>query len=195
MKVIGITGGIASGKSTVSAIIKEAGFKIIDSDKIAHELLSEKEIIKKIVNHFGETILIDEKINRAQLAKLIFNNQEALDLLNSIMHPLVKAKISLLLLELKDEEIVFVDVPLLYEAHMENDFWRIIVVYISEELQIKRLMKRDNISRDYAKLKISRQLAMDEKSKRADFIINNEGDIQKTKLQVNELIRRLKNEI
>lgn len=195
MKVIAITGGIASGKSTVKSIINKVGYKVIDSDELAHQILFEPDVIKKLVDNFGISIINEGIIERKRLGDIIFNDPKKLLITNEIIHPRVKALIRNALEIYKDEEMIFVDVPLLFEIKMEEDFQYVIVVYINEKLQLTRLMKRDNIEERYAKIKMSHQIPLSEKVKRADFIINNEGSRLQTENQVLDLLGRLKNEI
>lgn len=195
MKVIGITGGIASGKTTVDQMILKEGYQVIDSDKIAHELLKEPSVISKLIETFGSEIVENGSVNRKQLGELTFRYPAKLQQLNSIVHPLVKMRIKEELAKNPLEQLIFVDVPLLYEAHMEHDFDYIIVIYIPERLQLERLMKRDDITNEYAITKMSRQLSIEEKITKADFIVYNDGTLEATLEQVHRIIRRIKDEI
>ncbi len=195
MKVIGITGGIASGKTTVDQMILKEGYKVIDSDKIAHELLKEPSVISKLIETFGSEIVENGSVNRKQLGELTFRYPAKLQQLNSIVHPLVKMRIKEELARNPLEQLIFVDVPLLYEAHMEREFDYVIVIYIPEKLQLERLMKRDDITSEYAITKMSRQLSIEEKITKADFIVYNDGTLEATLEQVHRIIRRIKDEI
>ena len=195
MKLVAITGGIASGKSTVKQFIIEAGYKVIDSDEIAHQVLREPLVIDELVKYFGTSIIENKEIVRRRLGEVVFNDKEKLAITNQIIHPRVKELIKEELHLLKDEKIVFVDVPLLFEAKMDKEFKFIDVVYISEEEQLLRLKKRDQISSEFAITKMSHQIPLHEKITKASFVINNEGSLEETKKQVDELLRRLTNEI
>lgn len=176
-KIIGITGGIASGKSYVCDIIEKQGFKIIDSDKISHELSKiGYPLYNAIIKEFGNDYLLDNKeLNRKKLGALIFNNENEKLRLNSISHPLIINEINKQINKINDN-LIFVDVPLLYESKMENLFNEIICVYVDRKTQIKRLMNRDNISYDYALSKINSQMSLDEKAKLAHYVIDNSND-------------------
>lgn len=194
MKVVGITGGIATGKSTVKQAIIKQGYQIIDCDEIVHQLLEKTTVINEIGKLFGSDVISEGKVNRPKLGQIIFNDKQEQLRLNNLIHPLVIEEIKKKLNTL-NENLVFIDIPLLFEAHLEYLVDKIIVVYVNESLQVKRLMKRDNISYEFALLKIKSQMPIDDKAKLADYIINNEKDIDNTITQLNEIIRRIKNEV
>lgn len=192
-KIIGITGGIASGKSYVCDIIEKQGFKIIDSDKISHELSKIGcPLYNAIIKEFGNDYLLDNKeLNRKKLGALIFNNENEKLKLNSISHPLIINEINNQINEISDD-LIFVDVPLLYESKMENLFNVIICVYVDRKTQIERLMNRDDISYDYALAKISSQMSLDEKAKLAHYVIDNSED--SAKAMTLKILKKLKGE-
>lgn len=190
--IVGITGSIATGKSIVTNYLKSLGYPIIDSDEIAHRQLENPVIIREIVENFGEEVLIDNKINRLKLGRIVFSDNEKRNLLNQIIHPHVINEIKTFYS--LHHGLIFVDIPLLFEVNLESLVDKTIVVYTSMETQLKRLMLRDDINEEYAKIKIASQFDIEEKKKKADFLINNEGDILNTYLQVEEILRRLKNE-
>ncbi len=192
-KVIGITGGIASGKSNVCNVIKNEGYQIIDSDKINRELsLKGQPIYLKIVEKFGNDFLTtDGEIDKKKLAKLIFHNSKAKEELNNLSHPIIideiKRQISLSL-----DDIVFVEIPLLYEAHLEYLCDKIICVFLNKKTQVERLMQREGIDEDYALEKIHSQMDLYEKKLKADFVVDSKGDFEETKKQVIEIINKIK---
>jgi dephospho-CoA kinase len=193
MKVIGITGGIASGKSYVSSVIKKAGYPVIDADLISKEL-SQKggSVYHAIIRTFGESFLDENKeINRQKLGSLIFNDKQAKGLLNSISHPLIIEEMEKQI-KMAKTDLVFVDVPLLYESGLENMFDKIVCVYLPRKIQIERLMNRDNISYEYAVKKIESQMSLDKKKRMADFVINSSNSFDYVSLDVIELIKKLK---
>ena len=193
MKVIGITGGIASGKSYVSSVVKKSGYPVIDADQISKELSEkDKPVYNAIVRTFGESYLDENKnLNRQKLASLIFNDKQAKGLLNGISHPLIIDEMER---QIKNAEsdLVFVDVPLLYESHIENMFDKIVCVYLPRTIQIERLMKRDNITYEYAVKKIESQKSLEEKKNLADFVINSSNSFDSVDKSVIELIKTLK---
>lgn len=193
-KIIAITGSIASGKSQVTNFLKQLSYKVIDSDIISRDIINEIEIIEKIKSYFGENLYSEGVLDRSALASIIFNDREKRDLLDSITHPLIYKRISEKIQEYKREKIVFVDIPLLIEngtKSFDMDFDEIWLVYADKETQIRRLMSRDNISYDYANIKISSQMSMEEKIKYADIILDNRGDLNELKDKVLKALNRL----
>ena len=193
MKVIGITGGIASGKSFVSSVVKKAGYPVIDADLISKEL-SQKggAVYHAIIKTFGESYLDNNKeIDRQKLGSLIFNDKQAKGLLNSISHPLIVEEMERQIASAKSD-LVFVDVPLLYESGLESMFDKIICVYLPRRIQIERLMNRDNISYEYAVKKIESQSSLEQKKMKADFVINSSNSFDYVESNVIELIKKLK---
>jgi len=186
--MIGITGTISSGKSLVSDYLRKCGFRVIDADQLAQAELSNKDIINALVQRYGKDIVSNNEINRKKLGEIVFHSKEDRFFLNHLIHPRVIAKIK----EFKKiDDILFVEVPLLYEVGIEKMFDKIIVVYADYQTALKRLMKRDNISQEYAHKKITSQLDIEEKRKRADYVIDNRGDIENTYHPLKTLLRRL----
>lgn len=189
--IIGITGSIASGKSLVTNYLLNNGYKVIDSDKISHEVLLLEEVKEKLIINFGNSIIINNKIDRKQLAKIIFNNKEKKELLQSIVFPYILKEINNQIKVYEEEKVLFLDAPLLFEYNLLYLVDKIIVVYIDKNIQIERLMKRDNIDYDYANNKINSQIPLEEKIKYANFIINNNLDINNTINQINNILKQL----
>lgn len=191
--IIGITGSIGTGKSTITKYLFNKGYPVLDADKLAREELENKEVIKEIVAYFGESVLNNGKIDRQRLGEVIFRNKTDREALNRIIHPRVIARIEK---EAKQAEgLLFVDVPLLFEAKLEYLFAKIIVVYTSKETQLKRLMARDRINEEYAQAKIAAQMDIEEKKIRADYLVDNEGELENTYKQIENILRRIENEI
>ena len=183
-KVIGVTGGISSGKSNVISIIKRQGFKVIDCDLINHNLQKiNMPIYNAIKEAFGSSYFLDNKeLDRKKLGELIFHNENEKLKLNSISHPIIKEEV---LKEInKADGIIFVDVPLLYESKFDSLCDKVICVYLNKETQIKRLMERDHIDYSYAKAKIASQMDLDQKRDLADYVIDSKGSFQETYHQV-----------
>jgi len=197
IKIIGLTGGIATGKSTVTAILREKGFPVIDADKIARDVVRIGEIAyNDIIKEFGKGVLLDNRdINRGKLGEIIFNNLEARKRLNSIVHPRVTDKIKEeIRLYSNDNKVIFLDIPLLIEEKEKLEaeglrFNAIWVVYVTRDIQIRRLINRDKLRIDEAKSRIKSQMDIDEKRKLADIIIDNTGDIAKLEEKINELLK------
>jgi dephospho-CoA kinase len=194
-KIFGLTGSIASGKSTVSNFLKELNVPIVDADVIAKEVVEiGQPAYKKIVEAFGSEILLDSgEINRSFLGSIIFNNKEKRLQLNEIVHPEVRREMK----EQADqyikqgEPIVILDIPLLYEGNSIELVEKVIVVTVSEENQLKRLMNRNGLSKEDALLRIASQIPVKEKAARADYVINNNGDFEDTKRQVKDLLNKI----
>jgi dephospho-CoA kinase len=192
--VIGITGGIASGKSTISNIIRSLGFVVVDADIAAREVVMPGEpAYQKIIETFGEEILLENKeINRAKLGSIIFHNEEKRLILNSIVHPAVRQK----MLADKDaaiergEKTVFMDIPLLFESKLTYMVDRTILVYVDENTQLKRLIERNQLSKEEALARIQSQMPLSEKKALADAVIDNNGTIDQSKEQLLEILRQ-----
>ena len=193
-KVIGVTGGISSGKSNVISIIKRQGFKVIDCDLINHNLQKiNMPIYNAITEAFGSSYFLDNKeLDRKKLGELIFHNENEKLKLNSISHPIIKEEV---LKEInKADGIIFVDVPLLYESKFDSLCDKVICVYLNKETQIKRLMERDHIDYSYAKAKIASQMDLDQKRDLADYVIDSKGSFQETYHQVLKILEMIKGE-
>lgn len=195
--VVGLTGGIASGKSTVSAIFREMNIPVIDADQIAKEVVQNGRVAySKIVEAFGKEILQEDlEINRAALGQIIFHNEQERQKLNSIVHPEVRSE----MLKQKEQliaeqyQLVVLDIPLLFESKLTYLVDQVIVVHVNELVQLERLQKRNNLSKEAALARIKSQLPLTEKAKMADFIIDNNGSIDETKEQVIKLVSKLTN--
>jgi len=188
-KVIGITGGIGSGKSTVSRILSEKlNAPILDADKISRQAMNSPEIISKIKQFFGEVIFDNPNlVNREKLSNIVFSNEEKLLELNKIIHPYVMAEIAKKVEELKEyNEYVLLDVPLPNQDFI-NLSNKIIVVIANEENRIKRVMKRSNLSEESVKKRISKQMKTDNYIKLADFIIKNNGSIEELEEKIKKV--------
>jgi len=197
LKLIGLTGSIATGKSTVARVFKDLGFYVIDADEVAHSVYKKGEkAYFEILKVFGKGILDENgEINRKKLGKLVLNDKKKLSLLEKIVHPLVEQKRLEILRRIKNEDpraFVIYDVPLLFEKNLKSMFDCVIVVYVPQEIQIKRLMKRDRISKDEALKKVSLQLSIEEKKRLADIVIDNSKTLKETQKQVEDIVKKIK---
>jgi dephospho-CoA kinase len=194
--VAGLTGGIATGKSTVAAIFEEAGAFLIDADRIAREVVRPgTPAYSDIVAHFGRGILLaDGEIDRKLLAALIFSNPVQRRSLEAIVHPHVKKETARRLALIRQDApdaVVVVDVPLLFETGMNRDYHPVIVVYIPEPLQLARLVARDGITETEALARIRSQMPIETKKSLATHVIDNSGSIEATRTQVLEIYHQL----
>jgi len=196
--IVGLTGGIVSGKSTVASMFRDLGAKIIDADKLGHSvILPNKPAWKKIVKIFGKDILQNDlTIDREKLGKIVFANQTLLKKLNEITHPeitkLIKKEINLAKNKTYNQEkVLIIDAALIYEAKINRFMDKIIIVYIDEDEQIKRLIKRNNLSKEEALQRIGSQMPMKEKVKMADYVIDNSSSLNKTREQVKKIWKNL----
>ncbi|EAD2800532.1 dephospho-CoA kinase [Listeria monocytogenes] len=193
-KTIGLTGSVATGKSTVSNMIQQVGIPLVDADIAARKVVEPgTEGLKEIVAYFGEEILLaDGTLNRAKLGEIIFKDKEKREKLNEITHPRVKDY----MLEARErffgagEELVFFDIPLLFESHLESLVDQIVVVWTTPETELKRLMERNNLTKEDALRRIESQMGIDEKARKADFVIDNNESLEKTQKQVYTFIER-----
>lgn len=192
--VIGLTGSIASGKSTVSSMLKELHLPVIDADQIARDVVEPGEdTLKEIGLAFGKEILnADGTLNRKKLGSIIFSNNEKRKILNSIVHPAVRKR----MLEQKEtylkdgESCVVMDIPLLFESKLTHMVDKILVVYVDEHVQLERLMERDNSTKEEALERIQSQIPVKEKVKQADAIIDNNGSKEESYKQLRDILEK-----
>ena len=190
MKVLGITGGIATGKSLVTKQFKDRGFPVYDADQIVHELYNNPSVIESITSRFP-SVNDHGQINRKALGELVFNDILAKSDLEQIFHPLVYETLKTKINQHLSDPWVVLDIPLLYESGGEALCDMVLVVYVDQKTQLKRLMDRNNLSESEAKSRIESQMPLHEKMERADIVINNSGAVQKTLERVNEIIEKV----
>lgn len=177
--VLGVTGSIGAGKSTVCNIFREKNIPVIDADKIGHEVLTYEEVKKQLFEKFGNVFDKENNVDRQKLSSLVFNNKDNLNILNNITHPIIKNKIKDEIAILKENNSFIVcEIPLLFECGWEDLVDKTLLVYISKEETIKRLIKRGMTEKD-AILRYNSQMSIEKKLKKADFLINNKENLQK----------------
>ena len=200
--VIGLTGGIGTGKSTVSQILREKKFPVIDLDTISHEVIKIPKVIEKIVENFGKEVLENSgnfenennavRISREKLGKIIFENKEKRLILNSIMHPEILHTMREQISKYKkNNKIIFVEIQLLFEVQWEKEFDYILLISAKKSTQIRRILERDKRSENDALNIINSQLPLDEKKKRSDFVIENDGNIEELKEKIDKFLEYL----
>ncbi len=194
MLKIGLTGGIASGKSTVSDWLRNHNYHLIDADRIARDVvIPGSEGLRRIAAVFGDRILLEDgRLNRSKLGNLIFHNEDQRKNLNRMIHPLIRTEMrkQLKLLETLGAPVVFLDVPLLFEGSFEGWTDKTIVVYATKDNQIQRLMTRNSLTKAEALSRINTQMPLEEKKKRASAVIDNNGTIRETEEQLVKLLKQ-----
>ena len=180
MITIGLTGGIGSGKSTVSLMLKTAGFEIIDADIIARQIYEDEKLLRKVYETFGNDIKNEDgSLNRKALGRIVFSDDEKLIQLNKLTHPVIRQKVSDEIEEYKsqNEEIVILDAALLVESDYLNFIDKLLVVTCKENIQIERIIARDNCSIEEALGRIKSQMSQENKVKYADYVIDNSATL------------------
>jgi len=176
--IIGLTGGIASGKSTVSKYLAEKGFKVCDADKIAKDISEKKLVQNEIILNFGDKILAEDgKVDRKKLKEIVFADKDKLKKLNAIIHPKVIDFYRELKEKNADETIIF-DVPLLFESGIDKFCDKILVVISDYDVQLNRIIERDNIDKELASKIIKSQISNEERIKKADIVIENNTSLE-----------------
>ncbi|MFT3835474.1 MAG: dephospho-CoA kinase [Myxococcaceae bacterium] len=193
MKLYGLTGGIASGKSTVAKMLEEHGAKIIDADKVAREVVEPGQPALAEISARFPGVVKDGALDRKALGERIFNSEPERQALNAIIHPRVQGRV----LELSQQyaeagvRLVFYDVPLLFENGLEKTMEATVLVAVPPEVQLKRLQSRDGYDEAQAKARVAAQMSLDEKRKRATHVIDNGGTLEQTRRQVDALWNKL----
>ena len=196
--VIGLTGGIGTGKSTVSRKLREKGYPVIDLDIISREVITYSGVIDELVENFGSEILEEQNavsgkkcISRNKLRQIVFKDEKKVAVLNSIMHPPIIEEMRRQIKELgQNYETVFVEVQLLFEAKLEKEFDMTVLVYADRKTQIERVLKRDGRSEGEVQEIINAQMSMDEKRKLSNYIIENNGNSEMLDLEIEKFIKK-----
>lgn len=194
VRIIGITGGIASGKSTVTEFLRQQGYKVIDADQVVHELQEPGgRLYQALLSTFGSSILQEDgRLDRLKLGAMIFGNPELLAQSSQIQNQIIREELAGrrdLLAE--KEDIFFMDLPLLFELGYETWFDQVWLVDVTEETQLSRLMTRNALSQEEAEKRIVAQLSLQEKRNRADVLIDNNGPLELTQEQLREALQKL----
>ena len=193
-RIIGITGGIASGKSTVTGFLRQRGYQVIDADQVVHELQEPGgRLYQALLTAFGSAILQEDgRLDRPKLGAMIFGNPELLEQSSQIQNRIIREELAGrrgLLAE--KEDIFFMDLPLLFELQYEDWFDQIWLVDVTVETQLSRLMTRNALSQEEAEKRIAAQLSLREKRKRADVLIDNNGSLEETRQQIRNALEKL----
>ena len=193
-RIIGLTGGIASGKSTVTSYLREKGYPVIDADQVVHDLQAPGGVLYRVlVGHFGKEILTKEgELDRVALGQRIFSDPSERDWSNRVQGRLIREALS----EVRDRQatqsdLFFMDIPLLIEQHYEEWFESVWLVAVSKETQLKRLMERNHLSALQAQERIASQMSLDEKRAHADLVLDNSGDLTALYAQLDAALQQL----
>lgn len=187
---IAIVGNIASGKSTAENVLRKKGYKVFDSDIIAHEVL--EDLSDKILEAFkGYDILENGKISRQKLGALVFNDKNLKEKLENIVHPEIKDRLKKIFEENKLEKYIFVSIPLLFEVRWRNLFDKILFIYTEDKIRLRRLMQRNKFTKEDALARIKSQLPQEEKAKCSDFVIKNNRSIDVLQKYIERFIIQL----
>jgi dephospho-CoA kinase len=193
LRIIGLTGGIASGKSTVAALLERCGAAVVDADQLAREVVEPGgEALAAIVREFGDKVLnSDGTLNRAALGEIVFAEPAARKMLEGITHPAIRKRANERLARLEEAgvEIAIYMAPLIFEAGLAGNFQEIWVVYLDPETQLERLMARDGLGEEGARARIASQMPMEEKRRLGDVVIDNSGSREELEAQIQRLWR------
>ncbi len=193
-KAIGLTGGIASGKSTVSQYLKDRGYQVLDADQLVHELQQkEGRLYQALLAYFGPAILDEAgNLDRPQLSQLIFSSPETLRKSSELQDHIIRQELRQRYEDLKRKQSVFfMDIPLLYERQYEGWFDKVWLVYVNSDQQLSRLMARNKLSKEEALDRIQAQMSLDEKRVLADAVVDNSGSLTETYSQLDKLLEDL----
>ena len=198
--IVGLTGGIGTGKSTVSRKLRERGYPVIDLDVISREVIEYPEVIDGLVRNFGNEILENQNntsgkksISRNKLRQTVFKEEKKVSVLNSIMHPPIVEEMRRQVENLKKNyKTVFVEVQLLFEAKLEKEFDLTVLVYADKKTQLERVLKRDGRKEEEVQQIINAQMDMTEKRRLSNYIIENNGDSEMLDLEIEKFIKKLK---
>lgn len=196
-KIIGITGGIASGKSTVTNYLRQKGYQVIDADQVVHELQAKGgKLYQALVGWLGSAILNEAgELERPKLSQLIFSSQENLAKSSQLQNDIIRQELANRRDQLaKTEETFFMDIPLLFEQDYADWFDEVWLVYVNPETQIKRLKARNGYSQEEAQQRLASQMKLEDKVPYADFVIKNDGNLEELIEQIDKKLRRLRND-
>ncbi len=191
MLVLGLTGSIGCGKSSASSMLSKDGISIIDADLVSRQILDDETSLQRVFEAFGESVVNNDKtLNRKALANIVFNDENKLKILNDITHPKIKEKI---LNKVKyyreiNKHIVVIDAPLLIEGGYLEVIDRLLVVTCDEKVQIDRITKRDNSTKEEALARINNQMSQEDKVKYADYVIDNSTSVDELKIKIKEFL-------
>lgn len=185
-----LCGNIASGKSTVQKLLENQGYRVLDTDKVAHELLTVNN--SELFLEFKKFDVFENgEFSREKLGKLVFTNKEIKQKLENILHPQIREKIKEFFEQNQNEKYLFVGIPLLFEANMTDLFDKIIFIYADDDIRLKRLLYRNGYSVEYAKARLNSQMRQEKKTQKSDYVINNNGSIEELYKNLFKLLEQI----
>lgn len=192
---LGVTGGLASGKSTACRFLQEKGCPVFDADKVAKDILfSSPEIWEKLAQKFGPDIITDNELDKSKLAEVAFSSRRNQSILNSLIHPRVREKFQDFVVEKEaDNKVVVADVPLLFEGDFDKLVDYSLLIFTDRDIRIKRALKRGNLTREQIENRMELQMPEKEKKKRATYVIENNSDLENLQQKVDHLYEKLLN--
>lgn len=195
MKWLGLTGGIASGKSTAKKHIQSLGCGVVDADLISHQISQQGAAgYEQIVSHFGRSMLLENgELNRSALGSIVFSQESQRLALENILHPLIQAEVKKQRQDYLQQgmKLCFYDVPLLFEKSLQNQFEKTVLIWCDRQIQLQRLMSRNHFTFEQAMMRIQAQMPLNDKIKLSDFCIDNSGSESSLKSQIDYLIEKL----
>lgn len=191
---IGLTGGIATGKSTVSQMLERRGAALVDADRIAREVVEPGQApLRQIAERFGQAVLNEDgTLNRRKLGQIVFSDEAERKALEAITHPAIRALMKERMARLEAERpdrLVVVDVPLLFESKLQSLFEQVLVVYVPRSVQLARLMERDGLAEEEARKRLDAQMDIEDKKRLADYVIDNSAGLAETEEQIERFWR------
>jgi len=194
-KIIGLTGNIASGKSSVAHYLEKQGYFVIDADQLTHQLYENDETFKEqVIKLLGKNILSHQKIDKAKIGQIVFNDKDKLKALEKLVHPRVRDNAFKIINQL-NKDIVIYEVPLLFEASVDKDCFKTIFVQVDKQMQLNRLQTRNKLTTEQALARINSQVKQEEKINKADYVIVNNTNLDDLYKQVDTIMNQIKKEI
>ncbi|MUT65814.1 dephospho-CoA kinase [Paenibacillus sp. NEAU-GSW1] len=195
---IGLTGGIATGKSTVASMLVERGALLVDADQVAREVVMPGEpALEAVASKFGQAVIHKEDgtLDRAALGAIVFKDKEMLAQLEGILHPAIRERMKQRIAQYEADfpnKLIVADIPLLYETGQDKQYEGVMVAYVPERIQQERLMKRNSISADEASRRIGLQMDIEEKKRRAEWVIDNSGTLEDTERHIDSFMQNMR---
>lgn len=187
--ILGLTGGIGTGKSTVAEIFREKGVPIVCADEIAKKIIDSEKIQNQIFEIFGKNVFSEDRLDRKKLREIVFRDAESVEKLNNITHPAIIEEIKFQISKKKKNQLLIVDIPLLFEGNYGFLVEKVLLISAEKSTQIERTSKRDSVSEENVLNIINNQMNLEDKKKRSDYIIENNGTIEELRIKIDKLIK------